>query len=418
MPAMSKRTKVYGFLILLVVLAGAGYFLKPRPETPAASAKESPSGSGGGENGAAAAPVELAQARRDRITHQLSSTSNLRPLREVEVKAQTEGIVRSLLVEEGDLVRQGQLLGRLDDRSLRIQLELSREKLAQAKLQLEKARIRREKAKVQIANTENERQRLQEAYEEQLISEREYDQVRYQLEELGHDERVSASETRELFHRVQELEAEIRKSELEISHTRITAPFDGRITERTMELGKSIRSTDKLFKLGAFSPLYADVFLSEREARRVRPGQKASVRLGADEALEGVGRVVRVSPVVDTSSGTVKVTVELTPAPGGFMPGGFVRVAIQTDVRPDAILVPKRAVLERDGKAFVFLAANGVARRVPVQLGYEEDGNIEILQGISAGDRVVVAGQGALEDGSEIRKVGEESSNGLAEGTT
>ena len=100
------------------------------------------------------------------------------------------------------------------------------------------------------------------------------------------------------------------------------------------------------------------------------------------------------------------------------MPGGFVRVAIQTDVRPDAILVPKRAVLERDGKTFVFLAANGVARRVPVQLGYEEDGNIEILQGISAGDRVVVAGQGALEDGSEIRKVGEESSNGLAEGTT
>lgn len=415
---MSKRTKVYGFLILLVVLAGAGYFLKPKPETPAASAKGAASGSGDDEKGAAAAPVELAQARRDRITHQLSSTSNLRPLREVEVKAQTEGIVRSLLVEEGDLVRQGQLLGRLDDRSLRIQLELTREKLAQAKLQLEKARIRREKAKVQIANTENERQRLQEAYEEQLISEREYDQVRYQLDELGHDERVSASETRELFHRVQELEAEIRKSELEISHTRITAPFGGRITERAMELGKSIRSTDKLFKLGAFSPLYADVFLSEREARRVRPGQTASVRLGADEAVEGVGRVVRVSPVVDTSSGTVKVTVELTPATGGFMPGGFVRVAIQTDVRPDAILVPKRAVLERDGKTFVFLADNGVARRVSVRLGYEEDGNIEILQGISAGDRVVVAGQGALEDGSEIRKVGDESSNGLAEGTT
>ena len=415
---MSKRTKVYGFLILLVVLAGAAHLLRQKPETPAASAKGSPSGSGGGENGAAAAPVELAQARRDRITHQLSSTSNLRPLREVEVKAQTEGIVQSLLVEEGDLVRQGQLLGRLDDRSLRIQLELTREKLAQAKLQLEKARIRREKAKVQIANTENERQRLQEAYEEQLISEREYDQVRYQLDELGHDERVSASETRELFHRVQELEAEIRKSELEISHTRITAPFGGRITERTMELGKSIRSADKLFKLGAFSPLYADVFLSEREARRVRAGQTATVRLGADEAVEGAGRVVRVSPVVDTSSGTVKVTVELTLATEGFMPGGFVRVAIQTDVRPDAVLVPKRAVMERDGETFVFLADNGVARRVPVQLGYEEDGNIEVLKGISAGDRVVVAGQGALEDGAEIRKVGEESSNGLAEGTT
>ena len=415
---MNKRPKVYGFLILLAVLAGGAHFLRQKSANPAASAKGSPSGSGGGENAAAAAPVELAQARRDRITHQLSSTSNLRPLREVEVTAQTGGIVQSLLVEEGDFVRQGQLLGRLDDRSLRIQLDLTREKLAQAKLQLEKARIRREKAKVQIANTENERQRLQEAYEEQLISEREYDQVRYQLDELGHDERVSASESRELVHRVQELEAEIRKSELEISHTRITAPFGGRITERTMELGKNIRSADKLFKLGAFSPLYADVFLSEREARRVRPGQEASVRPGADEAVDGVGRVVRISPVVDTSSGTIKVTVELTPETEGFMPGGFVRVAIQTDVRPDAILVPKRAVMERDGETFLFLADNGVARRVPVQLGYEEAGNVQILQGISAGDRVVVAGQGALEDGSEIRKVGEDSANGVPEGAT
>ena len=110
--------------------------------------------------------------------------------------------------------------------------------------------------------------------------------------------------------------------------------------------------------------------------------------------------------------------MELTPGTDGFTPGGFVRVAIQTDVRPDAILVPKRAVIERDGEAFVFLAKNGVARRVPVQLGYEEDGNIEILQGISAGDRVVVAGQGELEDGSEIRTVRKDSSNGLPEEAT
>jgi RND family efflux transporter MFP subunit len=407
---MSKRTKVYGFLILVVVLAAAGYVLRQKPGTPTASGQVSPAGSGGGESRPVATPVELALARQDRITNHLSSTSNLRALREVEVTAQTGGIVQSLMVEEGDFVRQGQLLGRLDDRSLKIQLELAREKLAQAKLQLEKAHIRREKAKVQIANTENERQRLQEAYEEQLISEREYDQVRYQLDELGHDERVSASETRELSHRVQELETEIRRSQLEISHTRIQAPFSGRITERTMELGKSVQNSEKLFKLGAFSPLYADVFLSEREARRVHPGQKASIRLGADESTQCVGRVLRLSPVVDKSSGTVKITVELTPEAEGFMPGGFVRVAIQTDIRPNAIVVPRRAVIERDGEAFVFLAKDGVAKRVAVSLGYEEDGNIEILQGISRGDQVVVAGQGGLADGSEIKKVQGETS--------
>ena len=411
---MNKRTRVYGFLILLVLLASAAYVLRQKPSAETASNQSLATDSGGQENRPDATPVELVPARQDQITIHLSSTSNLRALREVEVKAQTEGIVKSLSVEEGDFVRQGQLLGSLDDRPLQIQLQLSRQKLAQAKLQLEKARIRREKAKVQIANTENERRRLKEAYDEQLISEREYAQVQYQLDELGHDERVSASETRELTHRVQELEAEIRKSELEISYTRIKAPFSGRITERTMELGRHVGSSDKLFKLGAFSPLYADVFLSEREARRVHPGQKASIRLGADESIQCAGRVVRLSPVVDKSSGTVKITVELTPKMEGFMPGGFVRVAIQTDMRPDAIVVPKRAVIERDGESFVFLAKGGVAKRVPVRLGYVADGEIEILQGISPGDQVVVAGQGGLEDGSEIKKVQNETSESLS----
>ncbi len=407
---MNKRTKVYGFLLLLAVLAGAAYVFRQKPSAKTTSAGSPAADSGGQVSRSSATPVELASARQDRIATHLSSTSNLRALREIEVMAQTDGIVKSLLVEEGDFVRREQLLGSLDDRKLQIQLQLSRQKLAQAKLQLEKARIRREKAKVQIANTENERQRLKEAYEEQLISEREYAQVQYQLDELGHDERVSASETRELSHRVQELETEIRRSQLEISHTRIQAPFSGRITERTMELGKSVQNSEKLFKLGAFSPLYADVFLSEREARRVHPGQKASIRLGADESTQCVGRVLRLSPVVDKSSGTVKITVELTPEAEGFMPGGFVRVAIQTDIRPNAIVVPRRAVIERDGEAFVFLAKDGVAKRVAVSLGYEEDGNIEILQGISRGDQVVVAGQGGLADGSEIKKVQGETS--------
>ncbi len=415
---MSKRTKVYGFLILLVLLAGSAYVFRQKPSAKTASDQSPAADSVGQGSRPAATPVELAPARQDQIAAHLSSTSNLRALREVEVTAQTEGIVKSLLVEEGDFVRQGQLLGSLDDRSLQIQLQLSRQKLAQAKLQLEKARIRQEKAKVQIANTENERKRLQEAYEEQLISEREYAQVQYQLDELDHDERVSASETRELSHRVQELEAEIRRSQLDISYTRITAPFSGHITERTMELGKSVRNSDKLFKLGAFSPLYADVFLSEREARRVHPGQEASIRLGADESIQCDGRVLRISPVVDKSSGTVKITVELRPETEGFKPGGFVRVAIQTDMRPDAILVPKRAVTERDGEAFIFLAKDGVAKRVPVLLGYEADGNIEILRGISPGDQVVVAGQGSLKDGSEVREVQSETSQPISRDAT
>jgi RND family efflux transporter MFP subunit len=172
-----------------------------------------------------------------------------------------------------------------------------------------------------------------------------------------------------------------------------------------VELGRTIRNLDPLFKLGAFSPLYADVYLSEREAHQVKSGQPALVKLGVDESVESRGHIARVSPVVDQSSGTVKVTVELVPATTGLKPGAFVRVEIQTDTRADAILIPKKAVIEEDGEHFVFVANGETAKRVRVALGYEWAGRVEIRQGVSSGQKVVVAGQGNLKDGGKIRVI-------------
>ena len=113
--------------------------------------------------------------------------------------------------------------------------------------------------------------------------------------------------------------------------------------------------------------------------------------------------MARISPVVDQGTGTVKVTVELQAAQPGFKPGAFVRASIQTDRRADAILIPKRAVMEEDGVKYVFVADKQVARKVKLTLGHENDGDVEVRQGITPGQQVVVAGQGGLKDGSPIR---------------
>ncbi|MFQ5876070.1 MAG: efflux RND transporter periplasmic adaptor subunit, partial [Dehalococcoidia bacterium] len=279
---MSLRVKVYGFLALVLLLSAGGYFLKRH----FAAHKASPNSSAQGrKNEKEITPVELAAAKRDKISSYLSSTTNLRALREVDVAAQTDGVVRRVLVEEGDVVKEGQLLCQLDDREAQIRLQLAREKLAQAKWQLEKARIRKQKAAVLVKHSQEEVRRLQHAYDAQLISEKEYAAEKYGLEELQHDERVSSSEIREFTHRVEELQAEVKQAQLDILHTRITAPFGGHITERKAELGGTVRNLDPLFKLSAFSPLYADVYLSEREAHEVKPKQAAFVRLGVDESL-------------------------------------------------------------------------------------------------------------------------------------
>ena len=230
-------------------------------------------------------------------------------------------------------------------------------------------------------------------------------EVRYRLDDLLHDQRSADSEQREFTHRIEELAAEIQQVKLEIFRARITAPFSGHVTERTVELGQTVRNLDPLFKLGTLSPLYADVHLAERDAQTVRPNFEAQVSLGSNNTEKVKGRVLRVSPVVDDSSGTVKVTVELGSSGAGFKPGAFVSVRILIDERAEAVLIPKRGVVEEDNESFVYIDQDNVARKKKVELGYQSDTEVEIRSGVSAGEKVVVAGQGSLTDGAKIREV-------------
>ena len=397
---MSLRLKAYSFLALVLVLASGAYYYRSYEQS--STAKASSESEDATDD---TIPVELAAATQAPISSYLTSTANLRALRDVLITSQAEGVVIEVLAEEGDYVSEGKVLCLLDDRQLQISLALAEQRAAQSRLQLEKATIRKEKAAVQILNTEVELRRKEAAFAEDLVSEEEVALLRYQVAELQHDERVAASEEIELGHRVGELEAEIDRVKLDISRTRISAPFAGHITERIVQLGQTIRNQDRLFRLGSFSPLYADVHLSESSAQLVRPGQRASIVLGTDAggAVEGI--VERLSPVVDGSTGTVKVTVRLTPSNGAFRPGAFVRVDIQTDTRADAILIPKRAIFEEDGETFVFVTDGEVAHRKKVEIGYQHGADIEIREGVSVGEKVVVAGQGNLQEGTKVRTI-------------
>ena len=404
---MTQRTKAYGLLSLIVVAGAAVAIWKIKPAWLSGITAAKAASSTNEKDPKApkeATPVELATAKLGDISSFITATANLRALRDVAVSTQAEGIVQTVLTEEGGSVKEGQLLCQLDDTQLRIRLELAKEKLAQARLQMEKASIREQKAKAQIGHTQAELTRYERAFKEGLVSDKEVAGYRYRLEELIHDQRVSSSDTKELQHRVSELEAEIAQSNLEISRTQIKAPFDGQITQRMVNVGQRARPMEALFNIAAFSPLQAEVHLSERDTRLVHPNQTSVIRLGSDESAAVQGRVERISPVVDQSSGTIKVTIALQPAPG-FRPGSFVRVDIRTDTKSGAILIPKRALVEEDGQSYVYVATGDSAKRTKVELGYSSEGMVEIRNGIKAGSKIVVAGQGVLKEGSKIKVI-------------
>ena len=401
---MNLRLKVYLFLVSLIGLGAGGYFLyqhyfngKPVEAVSSDAAKKKAEED--------TVPVELSTATLGPISSYLSSTANLRAMREVQVASLTAGVVSTLHVEEGDVVRKGDLLCRLDDSEFQIRLKLTEQRMAQARLQEERAKIRLEQSGVQIKNTRQELDRQETAGKEGLVSEQVVAEVRYRMDDLLHNQRSADSEQREFTHRIAELAAEIQQVKLEISRARITAPFSGHVTERTVELGQTVRNLDGLFKLGTLSPLYADVHLAERDAQSVRPNFEALVSLGSRDSEMVTGRVLRISPVVDDSSGTVKITVELGRAGPGFKPGAFVRVEILTGEREQAVLVPKRSLFEEDNESFVYVGEDNIARKKKVELGYQSDTEVEIRSGVSAGERVVVAGQGNLTDGAKIREV-------------
>lgn len=400
---MNLRVKVYSLLGSLALLGAATYVYKVKPAwLPLSVQAKSTIPSDGKKKDKDPIPVELAVAKRSEISSFLTSTANLRALRDVAVATEAEGVVERVLAEEGDFVKEGQVLFTLDEAQLRIKLELTTEKLAQSKLQMEKAAIKQAKAGTQIDHARIELERNEAAKKDKLISEKDAATFRYRLEELIHDQKVAASETKELQHRVSELEAETEQCKLDIARTQIRAPFAGFVTQRSVNVGQRVRAMDALMNVGSFSPLIAEVHLSERDTRTVKPGQGAAIRLGSDEHLSVTGRVERISPIVDQTSGTVKVTIALDPVPG-FRPGSFVRVDIRTDTKRDAILIPKRAVMEEDGVNFVFVAAQDIARKTKVELGYQAEGLVEVRNGVGAGQSVVVSGQGALKEGGKIK---------------
>ena len=275
---------MYGLLAVLAFSAPVRMCTRRKPAWFGSVAQAKGSEDSKGKNsGKEATPVELALVKRGEIAAFLSSTANLRALREVTVSTQAEGIVEKVLAEEGDFVKEGQVLCSLDDTQVKIKLQLAQEKLAQAKLQMDKALIRQQKALAQIGHTQAEFERYEKARKEGLVSDKEVATYRYKLEELTHDERAAVSENKEFQHKVGEFEAEIAQSKLDLSRTEVRAPFAGFVTTRTVNIGQRLKPMDNLFNLGAFSPLFADVHLSERDTRAVRPGQPATVRLGSDD---------------------------------------------------------------------------------------------------------------------------------------
>ena len=172
----------------------------------------------------------------------------------------------------------------------------------------------------------------------------------------------------------------------------LTSPISGIVIERNGTIGATVGSDANVFKIIDISSVWIDANVFEKDLERVRRGQEVKVSVPAFPGVNFSGRVILISSVVDPETRTVKVRTEVPNPDGRLKPDMFANVQIITDLHRTAISIPQSAVLDDGGKSVVFVAeGSGYAKR-GVNLGIQGDGRVEIIEGLQAGDKVVVKG--------------------------
>ncbi len=322
----------------------------------------------GKDNKPEAIPVEVASAAHRPIAASYTGTAPLEARGESQVVAKTSGVALNVLVEEGQLVRAGQPLVRLDP---------DRPRLAVAQTE------------AQMRKLENNYRRSTQLAKQQMVSANDVDQIKYDLENMR---------------------AQHRLATLELSYTTVLAPISGVIASRSIKDGNFVQINTPIFRIVDTSQLEATLNVPERELATLKAGQPAVLAVDAMPGKTFVGKVDRVSPVVDSGSGTFRVVLAFVGG-GVLQPGMFGRIKIDYDQRADALVVPRSALLDDENDPAVFAIRNGKAARVPVKLGYTDGAWAEIRTGLKPGDQVVTAGKVALREGSVVQVI---SLNGKA----
>jgi membrane fusion protein, multidrug efflux system len=305
-------------------------------------------------------PVEVTYPIRADIYATYEATTTIGSEGDAPVLARVPGEIVELLVEEGDWVEQGQILARLDGERLRLEM-------ISAKANLDKAR--------------GEYQRYTDLNERGLVSRSMYDGLRFDLEGL---------------------EATYELKKLNHNYSRIRAPISGYVSNRKIKLGQSIVESEEAFRITDTNQLVAYLQIPQAELEKFAAGHTATLEVDSMPGHKYAAKIARISPTIDTRNGTFRATATIGNEAAELAPGMFARFSIAYEKHSEAMVIPLQALVEEDELTSVYIVSNGEVTRRQIETGIESDGQVEVLDGLSGGEQIVVIGQSALRDGSKV----------------
>jgi len=319
-------------------------------------------GAGAPSPSAMAAVVVAAEAKAESLAETLAVVGTLTPNESIEVKSEIDGTVEGDAFHEGQTVKKGELLVRLDETKYNAVLTQ-----AEANLQLSRATFDRTKQLV----------------DDKTLSAQEYDQ---------------ASAT---FH-VNEATVALRKRELK--DARIIAPFSGMLGARFISPGQVISKNTTLTWLVDLDTLKAEFNVPERFISEVKIGQQIEVRVAAYPKERFKGEVYFLAPQVDVNTRTLLIKARVPNPERKLRPGMFANLDLALELRERAIVIPESALLSMGERTAVYvIGADNTARLRPVTVGLRMPNQIEILTGLKVGEKVVTEGLQKVRPGGAVK---------------
>jgi membrane fusion protein (multidrug efflux system) len=297
------------------------------------------------------------------ISAEYGTTASLEAAAEAAVTGRVSGIVTKVFVEEGDVVEAGQALAQLDVEKPTLELQQASARLNQAK---------------------NDLDRNKKIFAKGLVSSEIYDRVKFE-------------------YAAQKAATDIAKLNLE--HATIRASISGVITVRYIKEGNLVQQNQTAFQISDLSEIHAIIHIPESEKAGLAVGQQANVYVEASK-FPFIGKVQRISPIIDKDSGTIRVTVSLIDETKVLRPGMFSKVSIVYDTHQQAILVPKDSILSEDAEMSVYVVVEGIAHKRLVTIGFSNSQSVEIIAGVKANEMVITTGQRNLKDEAAVEIIG------------
>jgi membrane fusion protein (multidrug efflux system) len=355
-PVVSKnpRTKlVVGWLIVLGVIGFLAWNkLKPPAKPAAASSGARPGGSGLRVTGVTVKP--------EAFTESISANGTLRAEEAVELQTEVNGKIAAINFTEGQRVKAGTILVKIDDSSLQ-------------------ASLRRAQARRELAGFRE--QRLARLVEEGGVSKQDYDEARGELAVL---------------------DAEIDFIRADIKKTEIRAPFDGVAGIRFVSVGSYVNPAARIATLQGITHLKVDFSVPERYAPRVKAGDPMRFTVAGSKQVY-TGEVYAVEPRIDVATRSVLLRALCRNPDGSLLPGIFARVEYTVQQSEASLLVPAIAILSGLEERSLFVARDGKAQRIQVVTGARTDSKVQIVTGLSPGDIVLTSGVQQLRNGMAVQ---------------